>query len=96
MNSKIIIEKVCKALQLKINEVKSANRKSENIEARQIIYKMLKDEGINSRRAGELFSKDHAAVEHAIKKYNEKVQIRDKQFLAKIALVSAEMERDEN
>lgn len=70
-----IFEGVCNFYRLEVNEVAVPSRKGELVKARQQYCKIAKEATKNSlREIGEKIGRDHATVNHSIKKVNDFIE----------------------
>lgn len=74
-----VIEYVCKTRGITMAALEGASRKRSIVEARQMIWWLIKNRVIHNNTTleamGELFNKDHSTVHHGIKNINEILQV---------------------
>ncbi|RYF25165.1 MAG: hypothetical protein EOO42_04350 [Flavobacteriales bacterium] len=88
----LIISIVSTALHLHPDDIKSNSRDHDLADARQIISKILYERQFVYREIGEVLHRDHSTMVIALRRYQDKIDIKDKEFAGKVALVAEEME----
>lgn len=70
-NADKIINIVCNKTKISFEDLKKKNRSRSNVEARQIIFKILRTEiGLTTVKIGEIFNVDHSTVVYGVKQAN--------------------------
>ena len=87
-----IIAAVCKALEVEEADLKTTAKPNVNAEARQILFKLLRNEGLKLKVIANMFNRDHSTVMYNIETYQEKVDAKDKLFSFKLHAVKKELE----
>ena len=87
-----IINAVCMALNVKPSDLASISKAQEHTEARQIIFNILYRRGYTLAAVGKLFNRDHTTVIHALRRYDNNIDSKDKKFAKKLALVNDKIE----
>ena len=63
-------------LHISVEEIKSTSRNREAVEARQIVFKILKDEdGRKYAKIGMMFEKNHATIIHGVKSMSNLIKL---------------------
>lgn len=91
-----IINAVCEVLEVDYDHVMSKNRNKDNVEARFIIFHILKNNvKLTLKQIAELIGgKHHTTVLYGLESFDDLLLIRDKVFLKKLQKVQAELNID--
>ncbi|WP_158674017.1 helix-turn-helix domain-containing protein [Pedobacter sp. KBW01] len=87
-----IIQGVCNALEVDYESLASKNRSDENVEARFIIFKLLREHtDLSLKSVGALFNRDHSTVTYGVSEFCDLFEIKDKLFMRKLEKVAEEL-----
>lgn len=81
-NARLLV-KMCKALEVSTNDIRSGNRKQDLCDARKIICYMLRHQGLTLEGIGKILKRDHSTIGYNIKEYDIMISTnRDFQYKA--------------
>lgn len=83
---KTTIYDILSVLDININDIRSTNRNSDICDARKILAKELKSEGLTFKEIAVIMNKDHSTVMIQVKQYDERL-LFDKKFREKVQIV---------
>lgn len=87
-----IVNDVCKVLGVDSKLLKSQNRGATAVDARCIIYTLLrKNTNLSQKSIGQIFNRDHTTVGYSLKCFKNLQDSRNKEFMAKTTKVEAEL-----
>lgn len=88
----LVIQTVCRALNLEIESVMSHKRNRENAEARFIIFHLLLNHcNWSQRQAAGIMQKHHTTITYGAQVFKDLVQCKNKDFLCKLDIVQEEL-----
>tara|TARA_Y100000310_G_scaffold338910_1_gene429896 strand:+ start:1148 stop:1597 length:450 start_codon:yes stop_codon:yes gene_type:complete len=76
-----LVERVCRNLDLNIDELKSKLRTSKITQHRRVFMHLLSNVGMTVKSIGSVFNKHHATVIYSNKKHKDFMEIRDKDYI---------------